>query len=280
MSRPVIRCPKSRSLLLAALLGSGLAHATDSRAEVRVHAEHRGGEILYRYEVQNRDAARLDTFALGCECRTPGERVALAQLDALPAGTSVTGEDHLGLVLQVPPDKLTTPPGWHATVRAPVDGSRYWIEWHTYDPAAAISANQSLAGFAIAVPAADPALLAGSYLVSGAAGRSASGRVRPADTVPPRLTVQLHLRGAGDPEGTVAVATEVNVNDDVDPEPRVHLETFSREGPGDGEAGTSRLALTYRATDASGNTTRETARIALPGTLAGVVGLPTPAILP
>lgn len=228
MSRPVICRPISRSLLLAALLAGGFAHAGDGRAEVRAHAEHRGGEILYRYEVQNRGAAHLDTFALGCECRAPGERVALAQLDALPAGTSVAGEDYLGLVLEVPPERLAAPRGWRDAARTrrriPLLDRMAHVR-----SGAAIPANQSLAGFAVTVPTADPALLAGSYLIADAAGKSALGRVRPADTTPPRMSVRLHLRDAGDPEGTLAVATEVNATDDVDPEPRVHLETFARE---------------------------------------------------
>lgn len=275
---------KSIPLVLAAVFVTTVPYAADpaQSAEVSAHAAHRGGEIVYRYEVRNDTAGRLDHFALGCDCRLPGQQVLGAQLGALPAATTAVGEDDRGLVLDFPPGTLTSPPGWHATARIPRGESRYWIEWHTFDPAAAIPSNRTLTGFAVALPLADPTFLTGSYLVADApSGQARGGRVRPADVTPPRLSVELRIEGAGDPQGTLTVASAVHASDDVDPEPRVHLESFQREEAGEGEPGAGRLAVTYRASDASGNTSRETARIGLPdGTLARVVGLPVGGILP
>lgn len=270
-------------VLLVALLSAAGARAADRfpGPEVWVRAEHRGGEIVYHYELRNREGGRLDYFALGCDCAEPGQAVAGAQIGVLPAGTTAAGEDYRGDRLAVPPGRLGAPLGWQATVRAPPGGPRYWIEWRTFDPGAAIPPDRALAGFSLVVPAADPALLSGGYLVAGAAtGQARAGQVRPVDTSPPRLAVELALEGTGGPEGTLSVTTRVSATDDLDPEPQVQLESFVREGPGKDEAGAGRLALTYRATDASGNTARETARATLPGGAARVVGLPQAAILP
>lgn len=271
------------TVFLVAVIGAAVAQAAErpAAAQVSVHAEHRGGEIVHHYELRNRGSAPLDRFLLGCDCRPSGNGVTGAQLGVLPTATSAAGEDHLGQVLDVPAGALGAPPGWRATVRAPIGESRYWIEWRTFDSGAAIAGNQTLKGFSVALPVADPAFLSGGYLVAGPAmEQGGSGRVMPMDSRPPQLSVQLHIRDAVDPGGTFAVMTEVSASDDFDPEPRVYLESFVREEPGAGEPGTGRLALTYRATDASGNTSRETARIALPGTLAGMVGLPGTVILP
>lgn len=271
------------TVFLCTVLGTASAQAAErsAAAQVSVHAEHRGGDVVYHYEVRNRGAAPLDRFLLGCDCRPFGDRVTGAQLGVLPAAASTAGTDFLGQVLDVPAAALGAPPGWRVSVRAPLGESRYWIEWRTFDPGAAIAGNRALNGFSVALPGGDPAFLSGGYQVAGPAMEQVdSGRVRPLDSRPPRLSVQLHIRGAGDPDGTVAVMTEVSASDDFDPEPRVHLESFERQGPGEGAPETSRLALTYRATDASGNTHRETARIVLPGALAGVVRLPGARILP
>jgi len=264
---------------LFAFIGIAAAHAAE--AEVWVRAEHRGGEVVYHYEVRNRDAGRLDHFALGCDCRRPAQPALAAQLGVFPGATTLSGDDYLGQVLAVPPGAVTAPPGWRATLRVPPGERRYWIEWRTSDQAAAVPANQDLKGFSVALPMTDRGFLSGTFLLADTAGeRVRNGQVRPSDTRPPHLSVQLHLRGAGNPEGSLSVATDVSVSDDIDPEPAVHLESFAREGLKEGESGAGRLSVTYRATDASGNVSRETAEIALPGALAGVVRLPEGGILP
>lgn len=266
-------------LVASVLIGATTARAAEAPPGpgVEVRAAHRGGEIVYHYEVRNRGAGSIDYFALGCDCRRPGDLVVGAQLSVLPAGATIGGEDYRGDLLDVPGESLSAPPGWHAAVRSPRGESRYWIEWHAYDAQAAIRPGQSLGGFAIALPAADSGFLTGGYLVAEAVGAMAqAGQVKPLDGSPPRLSVQLYLQGTAEAPGTLSLGTALDVSDDIDPEPRVHLESFRREGPGEGP-GTARLVVTYRATDASGNTTRETARIALPGAL---VGLPVAGILP
>jgi hypothetical protein len=250
------------SLLLACLL-SGLAVTAQAQetARVQVYAEHQGGNVIYRYEIRNTGPGEIRRIQIGCDCRG-GPVGVLPQLRVLPLQAEADRTDDFGTWFKLPPEATNQPPGWRARLLQPRGASGYWIEW--YMPAAranaGISAGQTLTGFSITLPGADETYLSAHYTIHPGDSKvgPTSGPLALLDTTPPTLSLEVTTAGA-DAGNTAAVRVLATVKDDRDPQPRVVVEAMGRT-----EAQEPGYAVTYSATDASGNRATATTRVRLP----------------
>lgn len=241
-------CLSPRYFALFLLLPAGPALAADrAPIEAKITASHRGGDVVYRYQLTNPGRQPIDRVYLGCDCRTSG----VGQLQTLPAGAVATEEDERGWEIEVPDTAIASPPGWRAQVRMTVEG-RYWVEWRRVDAAARAD---GLEAFAVTIPGDDNSFLRADVTVVTLAGGDAASHLIPlriSDNSPPKIEVSANTSSA-DPT-SLNVATLVTVKDEVDPEPRVWMESFESEK--NAADGGRRYRITYGAADASGNRSR------------------------
>src|SRR5439155_12404038 len=103
---------------------SCIALAQEYPARVVVHAEHQGGNVIYRYEVRNNGPAEIKRIAIGCDCRAlPG---VLPELQVLPTTAHAVRRDEASLWYELPADTAAQPPGWRVRLVRPQGASEYW----------------------------------------------------------------------------------------------------------------------------------------------------------
>jgi hypothetical protein len=251
---------RSNLLLGLILLSiSGAAAAQEYPARVVVHAEHQGGNVVYHYEVRNNGPAEIKRFIIGCDCRALPN--GFPELKLPPVTGDVVRRDDVAAWFDLPPEAATQPAGWRARLIRPYGKSGHWIEWTMPSARAGsgITAQRSLAGFVLVLPGTDEAYLSGTFTILPEGKPAASASLALDDTTPPTLSLETHS-AAAEPGVTAAVKVVATATDDHDPEPKIVLESVGRSDT----AGGPGYVLVYSATDASGNRSTATTRVALP----------------
>ena len=268
------------SFALASLAVFGPTEAAEDGTRVRVHAEHRAGQVVYHYQIENRGRTELREIALGCDCRYWDGAVA-PLLTVVPLGPQVGEPGYVGGDIALTPDVARTPPGWQANARRVPGSTSYWIIWHAVG-GRGLPAGQTLKGFSLSVPRPDAALLTGLYTLPA---RRFVGTLEPLDATPPKLTLRAEeTEPAAGEQALVRIVAQVD--DDFDPTPQLALESFTpvtdlppvdiRWSASATATRALRYRITYRATDASGNTTRSNIEVRVPADRgAAGVALPT-----
>lgn len=270
------------SFTLAGLAVSVPVAAAEDDARVRVHAEHRAGQVVYHYQIENRGRTDLREIALGCDCRYWDGTVA-PLLTVVPLGPQVGEPGYVDGDVLLTPDVARTPAGWQASARRIPGSARYWITWHTVG-GRGLPAGQTLKGFSLGVPRADAALLAGLYTLPA---RRFVGTLEPLDATPPKLTLRAEeTEPAAGEQALLRIVAQVD--DDFDPTPQLALESFIpvadlppvdiRWSAGTTATRAARYRITYRATDASGNSARAQIEVRVPANR-GTAGVALPTAL-
>lgn len=270
------------SFTLASLAFSIPAKAAEDGARLRVHAEHRAGQVVYHYQIENHGRAELREIALGCDCRY-WEGVVAPLLTAVPVGPQVGEPGYVDGDILLTPDVVRTPAGWQVSARRVPGSARYWITWHAVG-VHGLPGGQTLKGFSISVPRADTAFLTGFYTLPA---RRFVGTLEPLDATPPKLTLRAEeTEPAAGEQALLRIVAQVD--DDFDPTPQLALESFIpvadlppvdvRWSATTTAARPLRYRITYRATDASGNTARAQIEVRVPANR-GTAGVALPTAL-
>lgn len=265
----------------AALLFTFDARGADDSPRVRVHAEHRAGQVVYHYQIENRGRGEIREIALGCECRH-WDGVVAPLLTVVPVGPQYGDPGYTGEAVSMTPEAARTPAGWQVGARRLPQTAQYWITWHAVGPRG-LAPGQTLKGFSISLPQPDAAFLTGRYTLPG---RNFVGTLEPLDSTPPRLTLRSEDTTPAGPDEQALVRIIAQVDDDYDPAPQLALESFTpladlpavdiHWSATSRPTRPARYRVTYRATDASGNVTRAQTDVRVPaGRGAAGVALPT-----
>jgi hypothetical protein len=252
------------TLAVAGLLASPLL-ANELPVSVSVYAEHQGANVVYRYEVRNNGPGELREFYIGCDCAA-AEAQRTAQLRVVPAGATPGAGAANIVLMDIPLDATSQPAGWRVELARSSDASNHWLMWRM--PAARSKAGvlpgQTLAGFSITLPQADPAYLQGRYsahVLHNGRYVQITGPLTLLDTAPPVLSLRPSFEGQNGVAATFRVVA--TATDDRDPAPEIKLESVERaHDPARPEE--QRYIIGYSATDASGNRTVARTTVRLP----------------
>jgi len=301
---------------------NGLAHA-QQLVRIQVYGTHEGSNIVYHYRVINDNSYNsnisLTNIVIGSIFKSGWDSEG-GQLERLPLGANFINTDsESGGDIQLAPTSTTQPPYWTAEMYGP---GIYSLEWHLLPDGHpyAIPPGQSLGGFSVTLPLfdikegpheyynagliVDPttsdidprddiylrASFKASYIDNKTyALQEMRGQLEIADKTPPTLSVTLTPATIWPPDNKmVTVNATINVHDDYDPNPVVHIVSITANEPlgkddiqvgklftdirqfqlkaareGSNKAGRI-YTVTYVALDASGNQTTATATVTVP----------------
>ena len=271
----------------------------DPPVKVTAWGLHRGGGMVYKYQVKNFGAFPIDDFFIGFHppTDTADGDAELTVPPYYPEGTS----------LWLPPSVSQSPAGWGVFLSFPDESATFslrWVEagWYRSKQPKARDANFPIAQnppnvmppgaswdqFSVTLPEPDYAYIQGhAYLMYG--HNELTVQMEKGDITPPSLTVSLSPATLWPPnDKLVPVSAAIMVKDDYDPEPEIKLESITaNETLADGDiqdaqlgtddrsfslaakrAGTNMAGrvytVTYSATDASGNKTTASATVTVP----------------
>lgn len=243
---------------------------------VKVAESASGGVTSYAYHLENGTEHAIVSLRIGYD-----EAAGEGQLRTVPLGWTVTD----GL----PASSSTAPFGWVARVVTTEESEGLDIEWSSDEGAHWDVPSGGTAVFSIQLPQAAPEYRSASFEAVLADGTKVSGAVEPFDTTPPVLTVTVTPATLWAPNlKMVPVEVTLVVSDDTDPSPVVRLvsiganepleeadvqgaevgtddRSFSLRATRSGKSAEGRVyAITYSATDASGNSATTTVTVTVP----------------
>lgn len=272
---------------------------TDPLVTVTAWGMHRGGQVVYKYQVKNMGTLPMDDFSIGFypPTATADGAAELTVGPYYPGGTS----------LWLPPSVSQSPTGWGIYLDFPEESTTFslrWVEGGHYrsmwpgaqEPEIPIAQNPpnvmppsaTWDQFSVTLPKPDYAYLQGhAYMFYG--DKEITVQMVKGDTTPPALSVSLSPNTLWPPNNKpVSINATITVQDDYDPEPEIKLESITAsETLADGDiqdaqpgtddrsfslaakrAGTNQAGriytVTYSATDASGNKTTVSATVTVP----------------
>jgi hypothetical protein len=280
------------------LLGANAFAQTTPPAKVTAWGLHRGGQAIYKYQVENMGNHPIDDFSIGFypPTDTTDGAAELTEGPYYPGGTS----------LWLPPGVSQSPVGWGVYLAFPEESATFslrWVEAAHYrsmwpgakEPEIPIAQNPpnvmppgaSWNQFSVTLPKPDYAYVQGhAYLFYG--DDEVTVQMVKGDITPPTLSVTLTPTTLWPPnEKMVPVTANITVKDDYDPQPEIKLESitanevldkddikaafgvdvrqFQLKAEREGKNKSGRIyTVTYSATDGSGNKAFASATVTVP----------------
>ncbi|MCR4303758.1 MAG: DUF5011 domain-containing protein [Gallionella sp.] len=260
---------------------------------------HRGGQVIYKYQVKNMGTLPIDDFFIGFypPTDTADGAAELTEGPYYPGGTS----------LWLPSSVSQSPAGWGVYLSFPEESATFALRWVeagyfrgmrpgareadfpiAQSPPNVMPPGASWDQFSVTLPRPDYAYVQGhANLMYGY--KEITVQMEKGDTTPPTLSFTLSPATLWPPNDKLApVTATITVNDDYDPEPEIKLESITAsETLADGDiqdaqpgtddrsyslvakrAGTNLAGriytVTYSATDASGNKATASATVTVP----------------
>jgi hypothetical protein len=287
--------PRSATTLSLTVLGlcliSGLsapppaaaAETLQPSAVVRVKKETSSTGVIYHYRIENKTGYPVAELEIGSDYTHSGD----AKLNVFPLNWSFDR----GL----PASSSTSPSGWKMKVVQMEESNNFNLSWEP--TAEKFLSGPSVDGFSIKVPKEDPTYAEGGFFVVYTAGGGVPeyGTIAAEvpDTTPPQLEVKMapSVFTVQPKNFMMAVEASVKATDDRTPSPAIKLLSITCNDQCDPqkdiaqhELGTNdtRFAVravrlkedrvytvTYSATDAAGNTAKQTATVTIKAPKAG-----------
>lgn len=267
--------------------------------KVTVWALHHGGQMVYKYRVENLGNFPIDDFFIG----------AYPPTDTTDGAAELTVPPYYpeGTTLWLPPSVSQSPAGWGVFMSFPDESATFALRWveagwfrKTWpgareagipipqNPPNVMPPGASWDQFSVTLPEPDLAYIQGhAYLMYG--DNELTVHIEKGDTTPPALSVTLNP-GTLWPANNklVPLTAAITARDDYDPEPEIKLESITASetlanddiqdaqfGADDRQfglvakrAGTNMAGriytVTYSATDASGNKATASATVTVP----------------
>jgi len=225
-------------LALTSLLGSDCATAqTNPPVKVFAWGLHFGGQIVYKYRVQNLGAHPINRIFIGFYPPTATADGA-AELSIAPFYPE-------GQTMWLPPRVSQSPAGWGVNLNFPDESATFGLDWieasnyrrmrpkadHPDIPVAQNPPNIMLPGatwdqFSVTLPEPDMAYIRGhAYLVYG--HNEVTVQMEKGDTTPPVLTLSLLPTTLPETDKLVSIAAAITVTDDYDPQPEIKLDSIA-----------------------------------------------------
>ena len=287
------------STALVCLFSCAYAAAQAAPVTVTAWGLHRGGWVVYKYQVKNMGAHPINKFYIGFYPPT-GSADGASELTVgpyYPGGTS----------LWLPPSVSQSPAGWGVSLDYAEESATFALEWveagfyrsmwpGAQEPGIPIAQNPpnvmppgaTWDQFSVTLPKPDYAYVQGhAYMFYG--DKEVTVQMVKGDTTPPTLSVSLSPATLWPPnDKLVSITAAITVKDDYDPEPEIKLESITasemlatgdiqdaQPGTDDRQfslaakrAGTNLAGrvytVTYSATDASGNKATASATVTVP----------------
>jgi hypothetical protein len=212
------------------LLSCGSSYAQTS-APVRITAwgMHYGGQVMYRYQVQNLGSEPIKRFFIGLYQTDTGGGA--AELTVFPASSNVSS--------WLPPNVAQRPESWGVASFFPDESAKFALEWveagydkqlwpaagQTQDspaartPANVIPAGKSWDSFSVTVRQPDIAYVNGHASVDYGQ-RALTLQLKKGDEMPPSISGSAIATKNG---GMLNVEVSLNVKDNFDPNPEISL---------------------------------------------------------
>jgi hypothetical protein len=283
-------------LAFASLLSSNYAVAqTDPPVRVFAWGMHFGGQIVYKYRVQNLGNYPIDRIAIGFYPPTATADGA-AELSIAPFYPE-------GKTMWLPPRVSQSPAGWGVNLSFPDESATFALDWieashyrrmrpkanHPDIPVAQNPPNIMLPGatwdqFSVTLPEPDKAYINGHANFSYG-NNDVTVQMEKGDTTPPTLTVNLSPTTPPETDKLTPITATITVKDDYDPQPEIKLDSiavnevyapndiqdaslgtddrqFLLKAEQEGKNPLGRIyTVQYSATDGSGNTSIATATV-------------------
>ena len=273
------------SVLTLGSLQTLTARAAELPASVKVYAQNFGNRVVYHYRIINRGPYAIPSVLIGHDGKNPNDSDDdVFELMELPVGWDFdTG---------IPPTSVKTPTDWEAYMIIPEESEVMALNYGVKEGAtASILPGKTLDGFlSITLPKADDAYRNGHAYVyfAGRYPARMTLPLEPDDTTPPALSVSLSPPTPTRKNGRrVSFTATVMVKDNLDPGPVVKLESITSSDTamagrdiygatlgtddrdfvlGSLRGSVARVyAVTYSATDATGNKSTASTTVTIPG---------------
>jgi hypothetical protein len=275
------------------------AAQADPPVKVTAWGMHRGGWVVYKYQVKNMGTKPIERFFIGFypPTATADGAAELTEGPYYPGGTS----------LWLPPSVSQSPAGWGVYLSFPEESATFALAWTeagyyknmkpkargvdmpiAQNPPNIMPPGATWDQFSVTLPRPDYAYVLG-HANFDYGDNDLTVQMEKGDTAPPTLSVTLSPTTLWPPNNKLApITATISVNDDYDPEPEIKLESItSSETLADGDIQDAQLGtddrsfsltakragnnmagriytVTYFATDASGNKTTASATVTVP----------------
>lgn len=266
-------CVAGIVILLHGLASAGVRD--DETAAVKVFKEFSANQVVYTYSVTNKGDRPIIGFTVGFDYYRGDSQLAGAH-----------------------PSQILSPQAWSGRVVSLEESDKYEVSWDIAAPTAAILPGKTMTGFRIIAAQDNPRFTSSNWTVivdgppsnASSALQLAQGPAPNIDTVPPQLHVTLTPNVVWPPNRRmINIAAQIVVQDDMDPNPRVRLDSITCSDCADASADISDATLgtddrafavrsdrlgrrkegrvykvIYSATDAAGNVARAEAKVTVP----------------
>lgn len=211
---------------------------TSAQVKISAWGMHRGGQVVYKYRVQNLGTSPIDRIFIGFYPPTSTDDGA-AELTVAPYYPS-------GNTLWLPPSVSQSPAGWGVNLSYPEKSSTFaldWIEAGHYrkmrpkadspdipiaqNPPNILPPGATWDQFSVTLPKPDYAYVQGhAYMFYG--NNELTVQLEKGDATPPNLTVTLTPTKLWPPNGKlVPIVATIIVKDNYDPAPDIRLESIT-----------------------------------------------------
>lgn len=228
------------SVIAALTIVPCLVQATTA-VKVTAWGQHYGGQLIYKYDVQNTSADPIKRFLVG---HNPGDAsTAGPELSVVPI--------RVGNTFWLPPDVARSPSGWGALLAPAEEKEKFSIEWieagyfsqlwpkarpsaespRVVPGATGILPGYTVSEFAVTLPRIDTGYVSGHATVDFGNALATVQMVK-GDAIPPAIVLNVERVNQNDVRGAWAIfQVRYSVSDNYDPGPVSALEPINANQP-------------------------------------------------